>query len=633
MQKTFLHKICGDEQAAGYYTRSAAVELLVAMEVGEGRSSSNELSSVPNSDVETPPSRRQGTSAAMLSHPPPKPFDSHVLLNYQNVDGAHGISASTTTSAPAGLGGRQDSTTIKIRAPRKKKEAATTDSEKKEKVPRKPRTTTAPSRKKLKVEDANGHIGSVQVRQEVLAPDTAKAASASSTLLQSNILSQTNDEAAKNTQLGMSRQNQEYIARPPPSADARPVTSPQQTSTRSSVIFDPVRSLNAERPPDTPRPSSSSQVAHTPPRPVFPYSASSTLSSILDPPHFGSTELNRQPRDDLAQEHLPQHTTPQIGAFAAPTESANGTKAAAMNKTPSEGPSNAPSPKPARAKEVPPPAPQGTGLLSSVLFGGESKADGSSKEEKAPSIVVHFDLKGKSNQVISFARMAEEKYGFAALYPRQAAQRERLAKVAAIGAALEASATSSKRGGSGGESGDDRLSVDIDRDSDNDSDVAMGGLNGIDTAANSGTDAAPKQRKPRTKKMEEYDQDDPFVDDSEMLWEAQAAASKDGFFVYSGPLVPEGEKPTVERFVLLFFTSDPRLTIFAEQMVPSSVDAVEVEVAGLALAEDEVVHQLLRILKEVQVLGEEVVLALEVAPRLADRESPRARGRCVRRRS
>jgi hypothetical protein len=56
---------------------------------------------------------------------------------------------------------------------------------------------------------------------------------------------------------------------------------------------------------------------------------------------------------------------------------------------------------------------------------------------------------------------------------------------------------------------------------------------------------------------------DDFVDDSELAWEQQAAASKDGFFgqvlarlfgtlltrlaVYCGPLVPEGEKPAVDQ--------------------------------------------------------------------------------------
>jgi hypothetical protein len=52
-------------------------------------------------------------------------------------------------------------------------------------------------------------------------------------------------------------------------------------------------------------------------------------------------------------------------------------------------------------------------------------------------------------------------------------------------------------------------------------------------------------RKKRNFKEDEYDKDDDFVDDSEMLWEEQAAASRDGFFVYSGPLIPEVEKPAV----------------------------------------------------------------------------------------
>jgi hypothetical protein len=38
-----------------------------------------------------------------------------------------------------------------------------------------------------------------------------------------------------------------------------------------------------------------------------------------------------------------------------------------------------------------------------------------------------------------------------------------------------------------------------------------------------------------------------------MVWQEQAAASKDGFFVYSGPLVPEGEKVQVERYALKVF--------------------------------------------------------------------------------
>jgi len=162
-----------------------------------------------------------------------------------------------------------------------------------------------------------------------------------------------------------------------------------------------------------------------------------------------------------------------------------------------------------------------------------------------PNIVLHVDLKDSKNKVVNFARMAEEKYGFAALYPRQAAQRERLARVAAAGAALERSGSGSKAN-SAGESGDDDGSVDIDRDSENDGDVAMGGVNGTGEG-NSATEEEPKKKAKRRRKVEEYDLDDDFVDDSEQVWEAQAATSKEGFFVYCGPLVAEGEKPTIER--------------------------------------------------------------------------------------
>ena len=49
-----------------------------------------------------------------------------------------------------------------------------------------------------------------------------------------------------------------------------------------------------------------------------------------------------------------------------------------------------------------------------------------------------------------------------------------------------------------------------------------------------------------------YDKDDGFIDDSEMAWEEQAAAVKDGFFVYSGPLVPPGGKAEVEKYAFPF---------------------------------------------------------------------------------
>lgn len=206
--------------------------------------------------------------------------------------------------------------------------------------------------------------------------------------------------------------------------------------------------------------------------------------------------------------------------------------------------SSAPSPKPGRAaKDAPPPLPQGSGLITGALFGVDDSSSSASKT--APNIVLHVPLAGQGNQIISFARLAEEKYGFAALHPRLAAQKERLARVAAASAALE---KNEKGGGAARESADEDLSVDIDRESD-DGDVAMGGTE------LTGADEKGDGKKKRRRKIEEYDRDDPFVDDSEMVWQEQAAASKDGFFVYSGPLVPEGERVQVERCVsrLIYF--------------------------------------------------------------------------------
>lgn len=204
------------------------------------------------------------------------------------------------------------------------------------------------------------------------------------------------------------------------------------------------------------------------------------------------------------------------------------------------------SPKPARAAKEPPKIPQGSGLITNALFGG---VDESSKSDTrtVPNIIVHVPLQ-KGNQIVNFAQLAEEQYGFAALHPRLAAHKARLARVAAAGAALERNDKGLK-GISAGESADEDLSLDVDRDSDLDGDISMGGAG---TGTNGVQSEASEGKKKRRKKVEEYDRDDPFVDDSEMAWQEQAAASKDGFFVYSGPLVPEGEKVQVERYVLHF---------------------------------------------------------------------------------
>lgn len=209
--------------------------------------------------------------------------------------------------------------------------------------------------------------------------------------------------------------------------------------------------------------------------------------------------------------------------------------------------------KPPRQKEAAVAVATGNGLLSTEMFGGGS---GSTNPEKtAPTVIIDVPLNGETNKYINFAKLAEERYGFNALYPRLAAQRERLARVAAAGAALEKENKANGSGMSG-----DEMSVDLSdgEAAGDDSNVEMGGMGllGRDNSGQSpadGSDGAVVKRKKRVMKEDQYDKDDPFVDDTEMAWEEQQAASKDGFFVYSGPLVPEGEKPNVERFVTCLY--------------------------------------------------------------------------------
>ncbi|MCJ1412076.1 hypothetical protein MMC19_006168 [Ptychographa xylographoides] len=209
------------------------------------------------------------------------------------------------------------------------------------------------------------------------------------------------------------------------------------------------------------------------------------------------------------------------------------------------------SPKPPKRDKDPvlPPLPSGNGLLTNALFGGPS--DSSSGEKMtAPTVILHVPLNGEINKYVNFARMAEERYGFNALHPRLAAQRERLARVAAAGALLERVSNGNGGGqsGSGGASADE-MSLELSDGEDGGGDtsnVEMGGMGQSETGTGTNGDHKKPARKRRMKE-DQYDKEDPFVDDSELAWEEQAAASKDGFFVYSGPLVPEGEKPQVER--------------------------------------------------------------------------------------
>jgi hypothetical protein len=179
----------------------------------------------------------------------------------------------------------------------------------------------------------------------------------------------------------------------------------------------------------------------------------------------------------------------------------------------------------------------GSGLLAGTPFGPAAGPSGPT-EPQGVNIYLTFPLKGRENVTINFAREVEKKYGFAALHPRIAARRERQRQINAAGAALERAA---------GHGSADDMSLDMsENESNND-------VTGVD---DEGSGNAAKKRK---RKQEDYDKEDDFIDDAELAWEQQALMVKDGFFVYSGPLVTE-EKPVVERYafphlLLLIFTN------------------------------------------------------------------------------
>jgi len=362
--------------------------------------------------------------------------------------------------------------------------------------------------------------------------------------------------------------------------------APQSRAT-SGQNYDPIRSSTV-----APRASSPLSTTYTPQKlyQTSSASASPSINSLIDPPstrmsiHTSTLQLKRErdgkasspsepkrpclspPVPILSQQAsnpsstnvpitIPQQHRSPATAMDIDTEksSAPSNNTTTMIKKPSPKASigvssSSHSPKPTRPKEASLALSSGSGLLSGSIFGGGY--DSSGPEKAAPTVVLNVRLDG-DNQYVNFTRLAEEQYGFNALHPRLAAQRERLARVAAAGAALENAHKSGGNSGSG-----DEMSVDLsDGDADNNN-VEMGGMiDGERMIGKSGeeTGEAGAVKKPKKRMMKEdmYDKEDDFIDDTELIWEEQAATSKDGFFVYSGPLIQPGEEPTVERYALL----------------------------------------------------------------------------------
>jgi len=462
--------------------------------------------------------------------------------------------------------------------------ATNTDAPKVKRV-RKPRDPNAPPVQRRRKNAASDASTTVDVKAIAGPPRQAQAAP--EPLANFHVPAPT---AAQSAQKGKSediqRPIQSFFTNGPPPPPQQ--SQPQQPVRTSGQNYDPIRSNYdpVRETVVTHNSYSNSQGSPSHPHSMNRASASPSISSLVDPPNqaltspsiAGQSFLNQQQQQQQARFHRDEgHTSvppsPTVNRLApsAIVESTTQKPPASVamaaktqDIAPAPGPSTiskkamgsgstatssaAASPKPHKLKEpkelypTPPPLP-GSGLMH---LGGAGATDGT--EFRAPTVILTIPMKGEVNKYINFTRLAEERYGWDALHPRLAAQRDRLARVAAAGAALE-------RNGSNKDSGDE-MSLDSEAEGSN---VEMGGMSDGRTGTDGGAKKVPRKRK---MKEDEYDKDDGFVDDSELLWEEQAAAANDGFFVYSGPLVPEGEKPALDaRYVQTLVILVIRLTL------------------------------------------------------------------------
>lgn len=333
-----------------------------------------------------------------------------------------------------------------------------------------------------------------------------------------------------------------------------PAQAPNRASASPSIasLVDPPTSIISPRPTQSfttttsqPRFQEPSSVPASPANPVLATPATMPKPTLAEarrpppPPPAPASVSKPEPKMNsfTSMSSIPSGSS--LAAVAAPPAPVQSKKIAAVvqqetkaNKKARSSTSSSPKINGVKEKDSLPPLPASE---RSILDFGRAKPG---EEVEPPSIALHIPLKqGENNKYVNFMRMAEERYGWDALHPRLAASRERKALIAAATAALE-----KEKNGSGRDTGDE-MEEDL-SEADN-SNVEMGGMGNGNPA--SGPEAAPAKpaRKKRNFKEDEYDKDDDFVDDSEMLWEEQAAASRDGFFVYSGPLIPEVEKPVV----------------------------------------------------------------------------------------
>lgn len=538
--------------------------------------SASDSSSIISSPPQSPPHNANTTTDEIAVARPLRPtsaFGEGVV----DASSAQTPTLLSTPHAPEPIA--QPSTApVKVKKPRKPREpkevkVAPDGQPVKEKKPRKPREpkvktegapNAAPPRKRAKAADktaaAPAPDANAGPRQSTLIGQFYQPGQPASAPQPQQPLPSTLGTSPRpqplSTSDNMSRSNiTQQLSAPPSAPLSRPISSGQN--------YDPIRGATYE--PAPPRPAvvaNGASSAHASPQ-INRASASPSIQSLIDPPQAMRTstptvsyvqQSNLQPVPQQTASFVNLTTSPKPNAIAPvvqslppsplPAQQQSLTMDGAMDldeppkqptikqQPPSKSSSSAPTPK--ASKPASPPAKPaskagagtGSGLLSSnSLFGGPSSETDS--ESKGLTIDFRIKLDPAGGNQINIAKEIIKKYGSDAIDPHAAAHRSRLRAVALAQNKLEANST-------------DDMSVDLGSELDGDSNVEMGGMD--DERSGAGIEPVRKRRK----KVEEYDKEDDFIDDRELAWEENAAVAKDGFFVYSGPLVAEGEAAKVE---------------------------------------------------------------------------------------
>ncbi|RKP31067.1 HPC2-domain-containing protein [Metschnikowia bicuspidata] len=120
---------------------------------------------------------------------------------------------------------------------------------------------------------------------------------------------------------------------------------------------------------------------------------------------------------------------------------------------------------------------------------------------------------GQAEVVVHVMKMAEEKYGWNSMHPNSKSAIDLM---------------------------DELLDDEDDVEDDEDDEVVTVDEKGVPIKRKDEKKKENKKKETKVnRKVGKYDCDDPFIDDTELQWEEEIATTKEGFFVYWGPLVDE----------------------------------------------------------------------------------------------